>query len=533
MTIELFNEGLRYQQSGALARAEQCYRQALGINPLFVDALGNLGIVLKAQGQRLEAGACFRRALEINPNYFLALNNLAILHAEAGQLNEAEAWFREIIRGYPGQASAHYNLGNLLLERGQLDEAIPCFSQALRLNPNYADAYCNLGNCYKDQGNLPEAAQCYRSALGIKPNDAECHGNLANVLKDQGELAEAAAEYEQALLYEPNHANVRLNRALLRLLQGEFERGWPDYEFRWHVLGTPARQFVQPIWDGTSLLGRTILLYAEQGLGDTIHFIRYAALVKNMGATVIFESPPALVPLLKAVPGVDVLIPSGQALPFFHCRAPLLSLPGLLGTTLTTVPAEVPYVTADRQRVLDWQEEIRRAAQRQAADFDKTLKIGIVWQGNPAHKDDRYRSFALTQLEPLARRPQVTLVSLQKGPGTEQIAALGGRFAVVDLGDRLDKDGAFLDTAAIMKNLDLVVAVDSAVAHLAGALGVPIWLATSYVPDWRWLLDREDCPWYPTMRLFRQRRPGAWRDVFERMAAAIGGDALHDLSPVP
>ncbi len=186
-----------------------------------------------------------------------------------------------VIRARPG---AHYNLGNLLLERRQLEEAIFCFSQAVRLNPNYADAYCNLGNCYKDQGHLSEAAQCYRAALGIKPNDAECHGNLANVLKDQGLLAEAASEFEQALHYEPNHANVRLNRALLWLLQGEFACGWTDYEFRWHAHGTPPRQFVQPVWDGTPLHGKTILVYAEQGLGDTIQFVRFTHLSRNAAA---------------------------------------------------------------------------------------------------------------------------------------------------------------------------------------------------------------------------------------------------------
>jgi hypothetical protein len=255
-------------------------------------------------------------------------------------------------------------------------------------------------------------------------------------------------------------------------------------------------------------------LHAERGLGDTIHFIRYAAVVKRSGAgAVIVEGPKSMLRLLASCPGIDRLVAAGSELPAFDVHAPLLSLPRILNTTLATVPADIPYLGANAKLEDKWRRRLAR---------HRGFKIGIAWQGNPRYPRDRQRSVSLAHFARLARVEGVCLISLQKGAGSEQLRGGDGHFGVIDLSNQLDTlTGAFMDTAAVMKNLDLVIAPDTALAHLAGALGVPVWLALSFVPDWRWLLEREDSPWYPSMRLFRQTKPGDWNGVFERMAQEL------------
>jgi len=301
---------------------------------------------------------------------------------------------------------------------------------------------------------------------------------------------------------------------MLWLLLGNFEQGWPEYEWRWQMRGVPSSPRPQAHWDGSALDGKTILLYAEQGLGDTIQFIRYAAVVKHGGGTVVAECHPALLGSLAGCAGIDQLLPQGGPLPACEVQAPLLSLPGLCGTTLATIPAEVPYLVADRSRVEHWRDRL--------AAFSG-FKVGICWQGEPGHKNDRRRSVPLAQFTPLAEVPGLRVVSLQKGPGREQWTSLAGQWPVVDLpGQEEEPSQAWMDTAALVCALDLVITVDTAVAHLAGALGVPVWLALPFSPDWRWLLGREDSPWYPTARLFRQTSPGDWDEVFLRIRDALG-----------
>jgi hypothetical protein len=303
------------------------------------------------------------------------------------------------------------------------------------------------------------------------------------------------------------------NRALAWLLMGDYARGWQEYEWRWQRPQTPPRPFRQPRWDGSPLAGRTILLHMEQGLGDMLQFIRYAAPLKRQGATVLVETLKLLVPFFQRCPGVDQVFAEGEALPDFDVHAPLMSLPALLATTLETVPAEVPYLFAEEELVARWAREL---------GSEPGFKIGVVWQGNPHHGWDHFRSFPLAQLAPLAELPGVRLYSLQRGPGAEQLATLNGRFPVTDLAGRwADPFVSLRELAAVMANLDLVVTADTAPAHLAGALSVPAWVALAAVADWRWLLGREDSPWYPTLRLFRQDRLGDWGPVFHRLAADI------------
>ena len=326
-----------------------------------------------------------------------------------------------------------------------------------------------------------------------------------------GDFEAGWQDYERVLQINPGNEAMLWSRSLLRLSQGDFARGWQEFEYRWTQPGFVPRRPDRPRWDGSSLEGKTIFLHAEQGLGDTIQFIRYLPMVKQRGGTVLFECQPALVRLCTDIAGVDQWVAPGAEVPPFDVQAPLLSLPGIFGTTLANIPAAVPYLRADPDLVEYWSKELTPL---------QGVKVGIVWQGSPKHKADRYRSVPLKHLESLAEVKGVKLVSLQKGPGTEQ---LQGRFPVLDLSERLDLAGAFLDTAAIMMNLDLVITVDSAIAHLTGALGVPVWVILPLFSDWRRLREREDSPWYPTMRLFRQKRLGDWDEVLERIAAEVRG----------
>ena len=318
------------------------------------------------------------------------------------------------------------------------------------------------------------------------------------------------------------------------LTRGDFERGWPSYEWRWNQPDSIGRSFTQPFWDGSPLGGRTILLHAELGLGDTIQFIRYVPLVKERGGSVIVECQSALMKLIASAAGIDQLVARGLPLPPFKVQAPLLSLPRIFKTTLDAIPAEVPYLHPDAALVDYWRRELR-TSDKTPADLGPSFKIGIAWQGNPKYGHDQQRSIAFTHFARLAGVNGIQLISLQKGFGSEQLqcshhasrddgesAKPSTTAKVIDLGRRLDEtSGAFMDTAAVMVNLDLVITSDTAVAHLAGALGVRVWVALPFIPDWRWLLERQDSPWYPTMRLFRQRRLGDWADVFHRIALEL------------
>jgi len=357
------------------------------------------------------------------------------------------------------------------LEQSRPTEALPMFQTALRLHPQEVETLNNLGAAHLSLGQIDEAIATYQLAIALKPQFAEAHFNLGVAL----------------------------------LLSGDLDRGWREYAWR---ARSPLEPKNKPRWDGSSLAGKTILLYPEQGMGDTIQFIRFASVLKDRGAHVLFGCPEPLIRLLQTCAGIDELLPDRAPLPPFDCYAPLLSLPGLLGVNLTTIPASVPYLSALPDLVNSWRAKLSHL---------KGFRVGIAWQGNPKHKGDRHRSMPLAQFEALARIEGVQLISLQQGFGSEQIAQLNDRFAVYDPGVLVD----FMDSAALMSNLDLIVTVDTAIAHLAGALGLPTWVALPRVPDWRWLLNRDDSPWYPTLRLFRQEQSGEWAPTLARIAANL------------
>jgi tetratricopeptide (TPR) repeat protein len=505
--------GLAWEQQGQLDEAIRCFQQALRANPQFAEAHYNLGNVLRRQDKLEDAIHCYREALRLNPHLAEACNNLGATLVRQGKLADATEWYRQALRINADFADAHSGLGHALERQDRPEEAAQCYRQALRLNPSSAEAPLGLGCALERLDQLDEAIACYRQALELNPRLAEAHNNLATALQRQEKFDEALASFDQAVRLRPGYPAACWNRALLWLLQGNFERGWPEYEWRWSQPGVVRRSFRQPLWDGSPLGGRSILLYAEQGLGDTLQFIRFVSLVKQRGGKVVVECQPPLLRLLAGFSEIDQLVAAGSPLPPFDVQAPLCSLGRILGISLKNILAPVPYLKADAKLAERWRHELEPM---------EGFKIGIAWQGNPANPEHRQRSIPLACFEPLARVKGVQLISLQKGPGTEQLQTVVGRFPVLDLGGRLDEaSGAFMDTAAVMQNLDLVISSDTAIGHLAGALGVPTWLALTKVPDWRWLLGRPDSPWYPKMRLFRQKRVGDWQGVFEEMAGEL------------
>ncbi len=501
--------GAAYGGLGQHDQAVTSLRRAVQIAPHEATAHYNLGTALRNQGRLEDAVVSFRHAIAADPNASEAHYNLGNTLRELKRLDEAEASFRAALRTRPTYVKAIVNLGNVLREQERLAEAIETLRSAVAIDPQYAKGHLNLGTVLRDAGDYAEAIECLRRAVALDPMLAEAHNNLGTALQAQARFAEASACYEESLRCDPELPEAHFSRATQRLRLGDIEGGFAEFEWRWRCKSYSTRQFSQPRWDGSPLEGRTILLHAEQGLGDTLQFIRYAADVKSRGGTVVVECQPALFEVLKPCAGIDRLVAAGGPLPAFDVQCPLLSLPGALGLSIDHL-ARGTYLSADAQRVAQWRETLGPY---------RGFRVGICWQGNRQHLFDRQRSFPLSQLAPLARVAGVRLVSLQKGPGAEQVA--DATFEVIDLGPRWDEAGPFLDTAAIIKNLDLVITCDTATAHLAGGLGAPVWVAVSAHGDWRWGVDREESPWYPTMRLFRQQRLNAWDDVFQRMAGEV------------
>jgi lipoprotein NlpI len=425
-----------------------------------------------------------------------------------GRLEEAAAEFQEAARIKPDYVEAHNNLGSVLHRLDRLDEASAALREALRLKPNYTMARNNLAVVLIDQGRFDEAICVLGELLRADPDFAQAQSNRGVAFMKQGRMAEAQACFERAIELSPEYPEAHRNRAVAWLFDGEFERGWPEFLWRWKCKDYPPHGYSQPLWDGAPLEGRTILLHAEQGMGDTLQFIRYAPWVKQQGGRVVVRCQKSLVQLLSHSAGIDQIAASNDELPPIDCRAALMDLPALCRTTLATVPRDVPYLFTDPSLVAQWRKRLAS---------EPGFKIGINWQGNPQYRGDRYRSIPLAQFAPLAAIDGVRLYSVQKGSGLEQLGTVG--FPITDLGSRLDEgSGAFLETAAVMQGLDLVVTADTAPAHLAGALGVPVWVALSAAPEWRWMLDRQDSSWYPTMRLFRQSQLVHWGPVFAQMA---------------
>jgi tetratricopeptide (TPR) repeat protein len=537
------NLGNALQQLGRYDEAAAHCKRAIELNPRCAEAWNNLGNALLAVGRAEEAAEALRRAIHLRPGYAEAQVNLASVLKSLERFEEAAACCREAIRIQPGFAEAYGNLGAILLNCDRLEEAEACVGEALRLKPGlpepyvvravilqrggrpgeaeaacrqalalrpgYAEAFNNLGNALEERGCVEQAAACYREAIRLKPALADAHYNLGNTLRAGLRLEEACACFGTAIRSKPGHAGAHWNRALTRLLAGDFERGWEEFEWRWRRKKTPPRRLPQPLWDSSPLDGRRILLHAEQGLGDTIQFLRYSPLVRRAGGRVIVECQPPLAELARTAAGVDEVVEAGSRLPGFEVHAPLLSLPRLLGTGRENIPARVPYLSVAGAYRETWRKRLAPDGRR---------RVGLVWAGNPNHADDRRRSVSLDAFAPLGSVEGVRWYGLQHGPcACEAQSPPAG----LELEDLSRETADFRDLAAAMLELDLVISVDTSAAHLAGALARPVWVLLPYLPDWRWLTAREDSPWYPTMRLFRQPRPGDWAAVFERVREAL------------
>jgi len=459
-----------------------------------------------------EAVRWAKRALAADPRAASAYYTLGRVHQAEGRLEEAAANYRDSITLDSEQAGAHNNLGCVLQMQGRLDEAIESFRRALALDPALPQANQNLASITRDRAALEAAVAGYRRRARANPADAHVWNDLGNVYREIGQPAEAMACFAEALSRAPDFAQAHYSRGQTALLLGDFAAGWEDHEWRWKVKGLKLDMpdFPQPLWGGGALPAGTLLLHAEQGLGDTIQFARYARLAARRCRGVVLQCQPQLAGLLRTMPGPSLVVPQGDALPAFDAHLPLMSLPWIFRTTPENIPWDGPYLFADQGRVERWRGKLTR---------DARIHVGVVWAGRPQQSDDRKRSTRLATLAALAQ-PGVALYSLQWGEAAAQAATPPPGMRITGFGDEI-RD--FSETAALLGCLDVVVTVDTAMAHLAGAMGVPAWVLLAQAPEWRWLLERHDSPWYPTMRLFRQDTDGDWSGPVRRIADALAG----------
>lgn len=501
----------------ALGRATEAlasYQRSLEIRDAQPQAHLQRGAVLLELGRTADALAAFDRAIALAPDAVQPLVGRGNALERLDRLEEALLAYDRALALDPSLVAAHTNRGGVLARLERHEESLASCTQALALDPSVARAHSNLGTALQALGRYDEAIAAYDAAIALEAGFAEAHANRGSALQQLGDADEALASYDRALTLAPEAPDARFNKALLLLSRGEFAQGWRLHEARWGSvdLVRARRPFSEPLWLGAeSLRGRTVLLHGEQGLGDCLMFMRYAPRVAALGARVILELPSALLPLCTALAGVDEFVGRGEALPAFDLHCPLMSLPLAFGTTLETVPAEVPYLHADPERVRHWQRVIGT----------RGFRIGINWQGRRSRVDFG-RSIPLAEFAPIAAVPGVRLISLQKHGGLDQLAGLPDGFVVETLGEDFDAGpGAFLDTAAVIAGLDLVITSDTSLAHLAGALGAPTFVALKHVPAWLWLLEGSTSPWYPSLTLFRQPRAGDWPALFATVAAAV------------
>jgi Flp pilus assembly protein TadD len=510
------NLGAAQQALGRPAEAEASFREALRLQPDYPEIHNNLGNALQALGRAGEAETSYREALRLRPNYPDAHNNLGTM-LYARRPAEAETSYREALRLRPDYPEAHNNLGNVLYALERPSEAAASYREALRLRPDYPEAHNNLGNALQALGRAAEAESKFREALRLRPSFPEIHNNLASALCALGRPVEAEVSFREALRLRSEYAEAHNNLGYALLLAGRFEEGWKECEWRLKTkqISTGARDYTVPQWGGEAIGDRIILLHAEQGLGDTLQFCRYVPLMPPCGG-IILEVQAPLVGLLSRLPGITQIVASGDRLPPLDLHCSLLSLPYVFGTTLDTIPATTPYLSADPDVAAKWQDRL--------TGLDG-LRVGLVWAGGQKLSVDRRRSIALNSLSPLGEISGVSFISLQKDEPAAQAANPPPGMRLHDFTADLHD---FEDTAALVANLDLVISVDTSVAHLAGALGKPVWLLNRFDTDWRWLLNRNDSPWYSTLRQFRQPSSGDWNSVIGAMREALQHLAADD-----
>jgi tetratricopeptide (TPR) repeat protein len=494
--------GTAYKALGRLDEALVSFTHANLGQPDYVEAYINRGLILKSLGRYDEAIECFDRALILSSVDAEIHNHRGLVMHAKGCLAEAIASYDRALAYDPGLAEAYNNRGVALKNLMRYDEALRDYDQALTIQPDYIEALSNRGVALKALNRFEEAVASYDRVLTLYPAYAEAHSNRGIALQELKRLEEAWDAYQDSIRLNPDYAEAHWNKALLLILLGRYEQGWGLFEWRWlRNEAKAAGKFRGLPWLGQEpIAGKTLLVYPEQGLGDYLQFCRYAPLVEALGAKVILEAPPVLVPVLATLPGNITIIATGEPLPPYDALCPVMSLPLAFKTTIDTIPATVPYLATNPAKVAEWQGRLGPRTQP---------RIGLVWSGNPTHKNDHNRSLRFDQLEPLLELPY-EYHCLQKDIREEDRIILQ-RHPQVQL--HADNLRDFSDTAALVDAMDLVISVDTSVAHLAGALGKPLWLLLPYMPDYRWMLDRSDSPWYPTARLFRQPEIGDWDKV--------------------
>ena len=502
------NLALVLQHEGKLDEARLRYERALAINPQVAETHNNLGTILREQGELLDAGRHYEIAIALKPDHAETHNNLGVVLQGLGRLEEAVAAHQRAVELKHDFAEAYNNLGVVLRDIGRLDSSSAAHERALELKPDYPEALNNLGVVRRDQSRPEESEACYERALALRPDYADAYSNLGNTLKLQGRLKEARSSYQRAMSFETKSEYARWNLCLVDLLEGNYADGWRDYEVRHHQKQKRPRSFPEPMWQGEPLNGARILLHAEQGLGDTLQFLRFVPMIQAAGGKVLLDVPLALQRLAAELPGLAALTVTGEPLAPFDWHSPLMSLPLAFGVRVESIPAQVPYLTvpADAKNAADKLEWLGDG-----------LRVGVVWSGNPKYSEDQFRSIPWPLVETLLEVKEVRFFSLQLGAAASRLTT--SRTTVTDLQTAI---GDMADTSALIEHLDLIITVDTAVAHLAGALAKPTWVLLPFVPDWRWLLDREDSPWYPTARLFRQPRLGDWNAVIEQVRSELG-----------
>lgn len=541
--VELRQQARAHQASGRIEDAIEEWQRAIAAGDTSAETLAALGHAWRAKRNPQRAADAYRRALAARSDCLEAYLGLAQAYVDAGKLEAAIALCRRVVairdnvpefHAVMGDAQRRSNLpteaeqslrralqlrpdfvpvwnslGLVLMAENRVVEALDAYRHALSLAPDHVEALNNLGHALLWQGALWEAASAFERAIALKPQLAEPHLNLGIVRNKQDQPERAIEAFDRALQLAPDLDEAHLNRGMALLTLGRFREGWPEYEYRWGgTLAHTRRAFECPLWRGdTSLEGRTILLYAEQGLGDTLQFVRYVPLVAERGASVLLEVQPGLKSLLSGFPGVTAIFGKGDSLPEFDVHCPLLSLPRAFETELDSIPASVPYVAAAAERITAWRKRLDSTPNR--------LNVGLAWSGNPHHRNDHARSTSYAVIRPIVEEVPAAFYCLQKEVRQSDRDALAATPHVHELAADLD------DTAAIISLLDVVITVDTAFAHFAGALGRPVWILLPFSADWRWLRHRSDTPWYPTARLFRQPSSGDWAPVIDEVRRAL------------
>jgi tetratricopeptide (TPR) repeat protein len=505
-----FNTGLAFHQKGQMAQAQEAYNQALKLQADHFEALHLSGVIAAQTKNFTQALGLIDKALAIHAGNVSAWNNRGNTLRDMKRFQDAIESYDKALTLKPDYAEAYYNRGNVLRDSGQYAAAVDSYDRAIGLRSDYAEAHNSRGNALRDLLQPQAALQSYEKAISLKSDYAVAYSNRGAALGDLKHYAAAIRSYDTAIALDPHYAAARLDRSLDLLKTGNFQLGWAEYEWRWiDKLEDVSRRFPHPRWTGAEPLhGKTILLHSEQGLGDTIQFCRYAKLVSGFGARVILEVQEPLMRVLTSLEGVEQLVARGKPLPPFDCQCPLISLPLAFKTRLENIPSANAYLTSLPDKLAQWEARLG----------EKTHpRVGMVWSGSAAHKNDHNRSIPLADF--IKSLPSgIQYVSLQKAVREADQHTLNSHSGILDLGREIED---FTDTAAVCELMEVVVSVDTSVAHLAGALGKAVWVLLPFNPDWRWLTDRNDSPWYSSARLFRQSHIGDWSDVISRMGEAL------------